>query len=76
MSIQVIFGLNKFLVPLLRISILSYGNGVRNLVYTYFGHQVFGVVVGDQRNVKINILTKEKNANLDIFLCFTKISEN
>ena len=39
-------------------------------------YQVFGVVVGDPKNLKINILTKKRNVNLDIFLCFTKISEN
>ena len=38
----------------------------------YFGQQVFGAFMGDRRNLKINILTKERNANFDIFLCFTK----
>ena len=39
----------------------------------YFGQQVS--IARDPRNLKINILTKERNANFDIFLCFTEISE-
>ena len=68
------FGLNKFLAPLPRI-LVSLSNSGRNLVIHNFGQQVFGVVARDRRNLKINILTKERNANLDIFLCFTKVSE-
>ena len=41
-------------------------------IYDLVTQQVFGVVVGDRMNLKINILTIERNANLDIFLCFTK----
>ena len=34
MSIQVILGFNKFLAPLMGISLKSFGNSGRNLVYT------------------------------------------
>ena len=41
-----------------------------------WSHQVSVAFVDDRMNLKINILIKEINANLDIFLCFDKISEN
>ena len=51
-------------------------NSMTNYFYyehsVLFGQQVFGTVVGDQRSLKINILTKERNANLDSFICFYK----
>ena len=76
MSIQVIFGLNKCLVPLLGISLQSCGNGVINLYISFGLNKFLAPFRGNQMNLKINILIKERNANLDIFLCFTKISEN
>ena len=47
-----------------------FGDSVINLYN--FGQQVFDTVAEDRNNLKINILTKERNANLDIFIYFTK----
>ena len=42
-------------------------------MYISFGlDQVFDIIAGDRKNLKINILTKERNANFDIFFLFYK----
>ena len=65
---------NKFLALLPEIELVLV-DSARNLTLIIWSvEQVFSAVTMDKKeNLNINIPTKERIANLDIFLCFIKI---